>query len=534
MPMEDQQYKVYLGVPGKQFCWGTMTGVVNSTSKHMAIPHNAGYGFDGSEDFNLLWIDAINFAEAGDATHFAMLHGDIQPDVTQKWLDVLLEEMNKYNAALVSAVSPLKDPRGVTSCGIADLDDPWVPFKRFTIRELQRLPETFDHVMAGYPDRPLLHNTGLWVADLRRPEFHRARADGTLDLRFEFPTREIRDENGKWIHQRESEDWAFSRMLWERGIKDTFITRKVRLKHFGDSVWTNYGDWGQFLDGDENTADKWRPEMESKPLRMLQLLQFELGEKCNLATVHDACPNLDLERFAALDTTRELDDETIINSAVQAYKELGFSGLVGWAYYNEPLLQIDRMFYLMERIKQEAPQARFILWTNGTLIPEDCERFKAFEQIVVSAYRQTSRQGAERLAAKSISASIINEPELDDRLTRSYPSDPTAACLRPFVELVIDAYGNSHICCYDWRGEGTLGNVFSESFSDLAERWKAMLPSVAGSKMTGDAPDVCRRCGRRWATYQQHDPGIVSRAARWRENLQGITPQQELQEPVAV
>lgn len=510
-----EKHTVYLAVPGKRICWGTVTGVVNSTSEHVAIPQNGGYGFSGVEDFNILWTDAHNLYEEGRITHFAMLHGDITPDPAQRWLDILLEEMDSHNASLVSTFSPIKDPRGLTSSGICDLDDPWRPYRRFTIGDIFKLPETFDNTAAGYPDRPLLHNTGLWVCDLRRPVFRAAAERGELDLYFRFPTRAVRGADGKWMHQRESEDWLFSRELWQRGVRDTFITRKTRLQHHGEHTWGTYTPWGTYTDGDEDTADKWRSEREALPLSMLQMLEFELGSQCNLGELHASCPNQHPDRYAALDRSRELDDKRIVECASAAYNSLGFTGLIGWIYYNEPLLQADRMFRLMERIKQAAPAARFILWTNGMLVPEDCDNYKQFEQVVVSDYNPTCKRGYDRLAAKGVSAKLLSA-ELDDRLVDFEPTDKAAACLRPFVELIIDNHGNSHICCYDWRGRGTLGNVFSTEFAAIAAAWRKQLPHIAGQTMTSDAPAVCRGCGHRWDKYQCHDAAIVNRARRWR------------------
>ena len=514
-----EQHKVYLAVPGKHLCWGTVTGVCNSTRKHQAIPFNGGFGFSGVEDFNILWTDAHNMVESGEITHFAMLHGDIQPDSSQMWLDVLLDELDARQATLVSAVAPIKDHRGVTSSGIADLADPWKPFRRFTMREVFRFPETFNNADVGYPDRPLLHNTGLWVCDLRKPCFRAAGEDGGLDLYFRFPTRATRGPSGKWVHQRQSEDWLFSRDLWNRGVRDTWITRKVRLIHKGEAGWGTYQPWGTFLDGDQDTVEKWRPELEGLPLRLLQMLEFELGRECNLGPAHPECPNLHPERFARLDSSRELDDETIVGCAVEAYNRLGFTGLVGWIYYNEPLLQADRMFALMGRIKAAAPAARFILWTNGMLIPEEVGPYRQFEQIIVSEYNSQSRRGFDRLAAKGIAAKIVENAQLDDRLVRLEPYDPTSPCLRPFVELIVDAYGNTHLCCYDWRGEGTLGNVYKRPFAEIAADWRRQLPAIAGHNMTHEAPAVCRACGHRWQKYQSHDDGIVARARRFRERL---------------
>lgn len=513
-------YSVYLAVPGKQFCWGTTTGVISSTKKHVVRPFNAGLGFSGVVDFNWCWTDAQNLFESGEITHFAMLHGDIEPDPEQNWLDILLDEMDRRDAELVSAHSPIKDHLGLTSSGICNLTDRWNPFRRFTQKEiLNDLPETFNNVSAGYPDKPLLHNTGCWVADLRKPIFREVADDGSLKTFFRFPEQIVRGPDGRWQKQQESEDWLLSRELWERGARNTWITSRVRLTHHGYMSWPNWIDFGTYKDGDEATAINWRPEQESLPFSLVQMLEFELGTKCNLGHVHHECPNMHPERYGDLDTSQDLDDETIVRCAVQAYRELGFTGLVGWIYYNEPLLQSDRMFRLMAEIKAQVPAARFILWTNGMLIPEDCEQYRQFEQIVISGYNEESRQGMTRLGTRKIDARWIDNPELDNRLVQIGTRDDKSPCLRPFVEFIIDAHGNTHLCCYDWQGKGTLGNVITRDFAEIANQWRAMLPNIAGQEMSWCAPEVCQNCGNRWGRYQQHDERIVERARRWRASV---------------
>lgn len=518
--METKQHQIYLAIPGKQFCWGTVTGVINSTAKHVAHPFNGGLGFSGVVDFNVLWTDAINCYEAGRVTHFAMLHGDIEPDAEQRWLDVLLDVMDEKGAELVSAHAPIKDGRGLTSSGICDPSNPWGAYRRFTQHEiLHELPDVFDNRLAGYPDRPLLHNTGCWVADLRKPVFREVNEDGDLKTLFRFPERIRRNQAGQWEHQQESEDWVLSRELWERGAVNTWITSRVRFTHHGTMSWPNWVDFGKYK-SDENTAVRWKKDRDALPLSLTQMLEFELGHKCNLGTIHTECPNLHPERYGTLDVSRELDDETIVKCAVQSYRELGFEGLIGWIYYNEPLLEAERMFRLMAWIKQEVPKARFILWTNGTLIPEECEHFQDFEQIVVSNYGAASQRGIERLMAKKVPCREIKEAKLDNRLVQLEPVDKSQPCLRPFVELIVDNYGNTHLCCYDWQGKGTVGNVLTEDFADIARRWREQLPSIAGHEMAACAPEVCRGCGHRWSRYQCHDETIVERARQWRSALQ--------------
>ncbi len=512
------QHKIYLGVPGPRVCWGTVTGVVTSSSKHIVRPFNGGAGYSGVFDFNVLWTDAHNMYEAGEVTHFAMLHGDITPDPSQRWLDILLDVMERRGAALVSAVSPIKDGRGVTSSGICDPSQPWEAYRRFTQREiLNDLPQEFDNTLAGYPDKPLLHNTGMWVCDLSYPVFQATNPDGSLKCLFRFPEQIVRDTDGKWKKYAESEDWLLSRELWEAGVKNTWITSEPRLTHHGKCDFPNWIQFGNFRHGDDNTAHHWRTDLDAKPLALTQILEFELGTKCNLGDQHGECPNMREDRYGDLDVSQEMDDATIVDAAVEAYTELGFTGLIGWIYYNEPLCQVGRMFRLMNEIKLKAPAARFILWTNGTLIPGECAHFLEFDQIVVSDYGEESRRGVERLKAKDVGCKVLKDAPFDRRLHQIEPVDKTTPCLRPFVELIFDTYGNSHLCCYDWQGKATFGNVMQEPFADIANRWRQQLPSIAGQAMNGEAPKFCVECGHRWDMYQKHDEAIVARAKHWRE-----------------
>jgi hypothetical protein len=204
--------------------------------------------------FNVLWADALNLAEAGEATHFAMLHSDVTPE--PGWLDVLIAEMESLSADLVSAVVPIKDARGLTSCGIGDPKTSWKPLRRFTMHEIHEMPETFDAAGAGYPGAALLVNTACWVCNLRNPLFFRHAESGLADCYFGFPSIVARNpETKQWTAYRESEDWFFSRRIHALGAK-VFCTRKVALKHEGKFAFPNDEPWG-----------KWRVDEEATRLR---------------------------------------------------------------------------------------------------------------------------------------------------------------------------------------------------------------------------------------------------------------------------
>lgn len=254
-------------------------------------------------------------------------------------------------------------------------------------------------------------------------------------------------------------------------------------------------------------------------MALTQILEFELGTGCNLGPVHPECPNLHPARYGTLDVSTELSDEVIVACALQAYQELSFTGLIGWIYYNEPLLQAQRMFALMGLIKAQVPQARFILWTNGMYIPEECDQYSQFEQIVISGYNDQSRRGLGYLDAKGIDAMWCDNPRLDNRLQQITPAIASQPCLRPFVEFIIDAYGNHHWCCYDWQGQGSLGNVLTTDFADLAYAWRRQLPSIVGTTMSDQAPEFCRQCGHRWDSIQVHDQAIAENAKQFHIDL---------------
>ena len=210
---------------------------------------------EGSWDgCNNLLANALNLYDAGQATHFAMLHADISAD--EGWVDVLYDELRRLRADLVSAVVPIKDHRGVTSCGVIDPKNQWNPLKRFTMREVFELPETFDAADAGFPGYGLLHNDGCMLLDLANPLFRARDEQGVLKASFDFP-RQVIYRDGHYDVRAESEDWYFSRMLHELGAR-SYITRKAKLVHVGNQVFSNALPWGSYAEGDEDTAGRWK------------------------------------------------------------------------------------------------------------------------------------------------------------------------------------------------------------------------------------------------------------------------------------
>jgi len=251
--------RIFLGVPGPDLIYGAMRGLMMCSEKHLVNRQASPSPHSGNLD--TLWCDAFNQFEAGECTHFAMQHADVTP--TPLWLDILVEEMEKYDLGMISVPVAIKDHRGLFSCGIGDPGWNWNPLRRVTVKEITsgRLPSTFTAADYGYPGFTLLHNNACWLVDFRKPEWATMvdTPEGP-EWKFchKFPRRNVRDpESGKMVPQGESEDWYFSRMVHEAGIKSA-ITTRVFITHRGTTEFPNNAVWNMDnQEHDEVLRSRW-------------------------------------------------------------------------------------------------------------------------------------------------------------------------------------------------------------------------------------------------------------------------------------
>lgn len=192
----------------------------------------------------------------------------------------------------------------------------------------------------------------------------------------------------------------------------------------------------------------------------------------------------------ARDYGKPITDEIVIALARQMYEKHSFQGYVAFHYYNEPMLEAERLFHIMAELKKNTP-ARFLLWTNGTIRPED-ERMRLFDVVKCSNYFDNPSLGDYyRKYVKDVETFV---PRFDARLDKweENPID-SSPCLRPLVEVIVDNFGKVHICCQDHKGEIDLGNVWEEDLSVILERRNKILETVCRT-MNDQTPMRCRKC----------------------------------------
>ena len=234
-------------------------------------------------------------------------------------------------------------------------------------------------------------------------------------------------------------------------------------------------------------------------------LSIEICRECNLGGLHKRCPNMHPDRYAAMPHEAPVSDGQLIAIVHEMYRRYGFQGRVAFHYYNEPLMAAPRMWSLMAAITVAVPEATFALWSNGTLLPEDCSDFTRFAEIHITDY-QLAEHRAVNLSAlkKACPYTQVHRWGFDDRIVvRIPPSEVSyAPCHRPFTEFVIDYYGNVHLCCYDWRGLASIGNVQETPLGALVAKWQEVREQIGRPVMAPESPDACLVCKMR-------SPGIT-------------------------
>lgn len=196
--------------------------------------------------FNNLWCNALNLREAGAADYFLLNHADVEVR-TPGWLDLMIAEMRKVGAAILSGVVCMKTPGDLPAGQRETSTAMHIPgtwrTRKLSLAECWQLPKTFcaDDVRAAWPrmgSTNLVVNSGLLLVDLSRPEFLRADEDGELEFFFTVQDRCSRDAEGRWKADSWSEDWDFSDRCNAAGLP-VYATTVIDVIHHGGGQWSN-------------------------------------------------------------------------------------------------------------------------------------------------------------------------------------------------------------------------------------------------------------------------------------------------------
>ncbi len=235
-------------------------------------------------------------------------------------------------------------------------------------------------------------------------------------------------------------------------------------------------------------------------LATLRYLSFEIGSKCNLAEDHPTCPINHMNRTYER-TIQPADVLAFTRSAV----EHGFRGFIAFHHYNEPMIKIIEVLSIMDLIDEAKLPVKFLLWSNGLLIPRNPEKqqfLQRFHDIVISQYFTKDVPFFVDLQNRFPQVRIIPNAQLDDRA--SVVEKPATAytdfgqCMRQKIEVIIRSDGEIHHCCIDYGNEIKAGNILRDDHTKIIARWQKNRDVVGAGDMNQEGfvalPAVCKAC----------------------------------------
>ena len=215
-------------------------------------------------------------------------------------------------------------------------------------------------------------------------------------------------------------------------------------------------------------------------MNTIRYLSFEVNNRCRNAKMHaDKCPILHPERYKFSKSKVELSDEIVINFW-RWCRTKGFRGIVLWHMYNEPVMILDRLRYIMSIMKLEDKFQPFQLTTSII------DTYPDFDIVKISNYNEGTKNMDNRI--------LTNTGE-----GRPYWKMPSEGwCGRGLGwEIPIDHFGNWCLCCGDWRCEEAVGSICTTKDWDvLYNKWKEKRAKIRWcNEATYKAlPRMCRAC----------------------------------------
>ena len=253
-------------------------------------------------------------------------------------------------------------------------------------------------------------------------------------------------------------------------------------------------------------------------MRYTQMVNFEIAPTCKYAINHTFCP---ANKRMGRDGNKPISDDLIVSSVKTLYDAHGFKGMIGFHYYCEPMQAAERMWSLIDKIKGAVSAPRFILWTNANEHIEKADiRIRDFSFVAMSCYDETPKEDQIK-AARNIAIqcpSMWATKHEDDGRAGPARIPRLGPCMLPFLEMCVEYYGSVRMCCYDWDGETSIGNLSEIGMEAVVSRWlyvrRKLFDDGNGRLcMSREAPVTCKVCSNKCHSVSGLDKDLASEAA---------------------
>lgn len=226
------------------------------------------------------------------------------------------------------------------------------------------------------------------------------------------------------------------------------------------------------------------------------VVEVETTTYCNRRCTY--CPNSIFDRGARHAEVRM--DEGLWRQIVDDLGAQCFVGQFSPHRYGEPLAD-DRLPDLLAYARQAMPLARIAVYSNGDfLTPHLLGRLDpSIDQMVITQHGDVMPAGVKavlphpKIRYRTRDLILARASNRAGTLTH-IPVTPRRSCGVVMSELHIDAHGSLMLCCEDYLGRKTFGNVRGRTLDEVWSDPDRL--SVHRAAIAGDlALPACRGCG---------------------------------------
>jgi radical SAM protein with 4Fe4S-binding SPASM domain len=236
-----------------------------------------------------------------------------------------------------------------------------------------------------------------------------------------------------------------------------------------------------------------------------QFVEIEINTACNLRCRY--CPNSISDR-GLIKNNRKMPT-ALFHRLIDELSAIGFAGEFHPHLYNEPLLD-DRLFDLLQYVRQKLESCKIALFTNGQLLT--LEKYLQLvtcgvDSICVTRHQRadpphiaTILQHREKHGDDNVRLDYIREGLNGEVLFNRGGAIPlkevlniTRRCTWPAFYLTINFKGDVLLCCNDYYSTFPIGNVTNNT---IMEVWNKPYNKSLREYLSKDVSKVslCRKC----------------------------------------
>lgn len=202
--------------------------------------------------------------------------------------------------------------------------------------------------------------------------------------------------------------------------------------------------------------------------KIFNQVQIETKQACNLKC--HFCPNREIEQ-----TGTELSND-LFYKIINELSNLNFQERITLYLNNEPFLD-KRLPEFIKETRKKCPNARINTSTNGT-VPKYDDVINLFNMglsdLDISCYNDETYNYWSKLKNYNITLIRIdrNWPHLNNRGGNcpEYGNPNKIGignCIRPSIQMHINAWGEAVLCCSDFKREVVMGNIKDNTLIEI-------------------------------------------------------------------